>query len=75
MPKDIKVILKIALNVVLFGLFIYLIIVGQKNSLPVKWLGDVLKVSNVRAVGLSIMMIGLIGLLLQLYSYNKRYQN
>lgn len=74
MPKDIKSIPKIILNIALFSLFIYLVIVGQKNGWPVKWLVDIFKISNVRAMGLGIMIVGLIGLLLQLYSYNKRYQ-
>lgn len=74
MPKDIKAILKLVLNIVLFFLFIYLVIAGQKNGWPVKWLVQVFKVSNIRAMGLGIMIVGLIGLLLQLYSYNKRYQ-
>lgn len=74
MPKDIKSIPKIILNIALFSLFTYLVIVGQKNGWPVKWLVDIFKISNVRAMGLGIMIVGLIGLLLQLYSYNKRYQ-
>lgn len=74
MPKDIKAILKLVLNIALFSLYIYLVIAGQKNGWPVKWLVDIFKVSNVRAMGLGIMIVGLIGLLLQLYSYNKRCQ-
>lgn len=74
MPKDIKSIPKIILNIALFSLFIYLVIVGQKNGWPVKWLVDIFNISNVRAMGLGIMIVGLIGLLLQLYSYNKRFQ-
>lgn len=72
MTKDRNVIWSVAFNIVSFSLCIYLIIAGQMNARIVKWAAEVLKVTNIRAIGLSIMIIGLIGLLVQLYCYNKR---
>ena len=69
-----KKIIKVAGNVVLFCMLIYLIIIGQKNIGLVKKTAEVLGVTNLGAVGLCIMLIGLFGLLVQLYFYNKKYQ-
>lgn len=69
-----KSVIKSAVNLVLFVLFLYLIIIGQKNSGPVVWLAAVLHTASVRPVGIGIMLIAVVGLLSQLYCYNRRYR-
>lgn len=48
---------KIVINIVMFILFLSMIIIGQKN---------------IGIQGLCIMLVGLIGLLTQLFLYNKK---
>lgn len=72
--KENKSLLKIFGNFLFFSLFIYLIVIGQKNIGPVKWVANVLNIDNIRSVGLCIMIVAILGLLVQLYNYNKKYQ-
>lgn len=50
--------LRILLGICFFALCIYLIIIGQRM---------------IGYFGLGLMILGLVGLLLMLYSYNQRY--
>jgi len=52
-------ILKAAINIVLFIAFMTMVVLGQRN---------------IGYVGLSVMMVGLVGLLTQLWAYNRHYR-
>lgn len=69
-----KTIVKLIGTLVLFSLFIYLVVIGQMNIGLVKWITKRYEVTNIRPIGLSVMIVGLIGLLSQLYFYNKKYR-
>lgn len=69
-----KAMIKAAVNLVLFLLFLYLVIAGQKNSGPVAYLAAALHTGAVRPVGVGVMLAAVIGLLGQLYYYNRRYR-
>ncbi|SCP95486.1 DUF6903 family protein [Anaerobium acetethylicum] len=66
--------LKTGLNALLLMFFVYLIIVGQKNIGPVKWLYGIFKTPDISQVGLAVMVAALAGILAQLYFYNRKYQ-
>ncbi|MGB4659622.1 MAG: hypothetical protein WBI07_10600 [Mobilitalea sp.] len=61
-------------KIALFCFLIYLVIVGQKNLGPVQWVAKALNTTNVRPIGVCFMIVALIGLLCQLYCYNRKYQ-
>ena len=69
-----KAFFKIFVNLLLFNFFIYLIVIGQKNIGMVKWVAEVINIGSLKQVGLCIMIFAILGLLLQLYTYNKKYQ-
>ena len=52
-------VLKIVINVILFIAFMTMVVLGQRS---------------IGYAGLSVMMIGLIGLLGQLWAYNRQYR-
>ncbi|MDF2612216.1 MAG: hypothetical protein K0S71_2 [Clostridia bacterium] len=72
--KEEKTISKVAGNLVLFSALIYLIISSQKNLGLAEWIANSLGTESVRPIGVGIMITALIGILLQLYCYNKTYQ-
>lgn len=69
-----KAFFKIFVNLLIFNFFIYLIVIGQKNIGMVKWVAKVINIDSLKQVGLCIMIFAILGLLLQLYTYNKKYQ-
>jgi uncharacterized integral membrane protein len=69
-----KSMIKAAVNLVLFLLFLYLIIAGQRNSGPVEYLAAALHTDAIRPVGIGIMLFAVTGLLIQLNHYNRRYR-
>lgn len=72
--KEGKMIFKVVGNIIIFCALIYLILAGQKNLGIVPWIANILVTTNVRPIGVGVMIASLIGLLIQLYCYNKKYQ-
>lgn len=66
--------IKVIGNLIAFSFFIYLIVIGQKNIGLVIWIGDTLQITNLKPIGLCIMIIAMLGMLYQLYCYNKKFQ-
>lgn len=72
--KEDKTLIKAIAHFVFFSFLISLIVMGQKNIGLVKWIGNVFQITNLKPIGLGIMIIAILGLLFQLYCYNKKYQ-
>lgn len=66
--------IKVIGNLIAFSLFIYLIVIGQKNIGLVIWIGDTCQITNLKPIGLCIMVIAMLGILYQLFCYNKKFQ-
>lgn len=72
--KENKPFIKILGNIFIFCLCMYLIVTGQRNTGPVKWVSNMLNIDNIRLIGLCIMIVAILGLLGLIYNYNKKYQ-
>lgn len=72
--KQKKVIVSMMINLLVFGLLLTLIVLGQKNAEPVIWLANVLGTKNIRGVGVGLQICAVFGFLGQLSAYNHQYQ-
>lgn len=61
-------------NLMFIILFLYMVIAGQMNTGLVKALESSIGVTRQGVVGLSFMLLGLCGLIFELYLYNRKHR-
>lgn len=71
---SLKKVFWVVVNFLVVILFLYMVIAGQMNTGLVKVVENATGVTRQGVAGLYLMLIGLCGLVVELYMYNRRHR-